>query len=115
LLGSVAPTVALENDFDGALLSRDPTIGERYLADPLNQHSTTAAFGAAALREQARVRRALARLSVPTLVYHGESDRLVPTEASEPLAGLPGVVRRTYPGVRHESHNEPTARASSPT
>ncbi len=107
LLGMIAPTVALKNDFDGALLSRDPTVGERYLADPLNQHTTTTRFGAEALREQARVRRALTRLALPTLVYHGESDGLVPTGASEPLAGLPGVTRRTYPGLRHESHNEP--------
>ena len=107
LLGSVAPTLKLRNDFDGGLLSRDPTVGERYLADPLNQHATTTRFGAEALAEQARVRPVVDRLSLPTLVYHGEADRLVPTDASAPLAGIPGVVRKTWPGLRHESHNEP--------
>ena len=32
---------------------------------------------------------------------------LVPVTASEPLQDAPGVERRTYPGLRHELHNEP--------
>lgn len=107
LLGSIAPTAALKNDFDGGLLSRDPAVGTAYLADPLNQHATTIRFGALSFAEQARVRAALARLSIPTLVYHGEGDRLVPAAASAPLGALRGVTRRTYPNLRHESHNEP--------
>jgi acylglycerol lipase len=107
VLGSVAPTASLKNDFDGAVLSRDPAVGEAYLADTLNQHATTMRFGAEAFAEQARVRAALDRLSVPTFVYHGEADRLVPTDASAPLATVPGVTRRTWPDLRHESHNEP--------
>jgi acylglycerol lipase len=111
VLGAVAPTTTIPNDFDGELLSRDPAVGQRYVADERNEHATTARFGAEALAEQARVRAALARLSLPTLVIHGEADRLVPTAASEPLAALPGVTRRTYPELRHETHNEPEGRA----
>ena len=107
VLGSVAPTMTLKNDFDGAVLSRDPAVGAAYLVDPLNQHTTTFRFGASAIAEQARVRAALGRLAIPTLVYHGEDDHLVPTDASAPLGDVPGVLRRTYPGLRHESHNEP--------
>lgn len=111
VLSRVAPTVLVPNDFDGAILSRDPAVGERYLADPLNVHATTGRLGAEAFAEQIRVRAALGRLSIPTFVYHGEADRLVPTVASEPLAAVPGVTRRTYPGLRHESHNEPEGQA----
>jgi acylglycerol lipase len=107
VLGRVAPTLTLANAFDGAILSRDPAVGERYLADPLNEHETTTRFGALAIAEQSRVRAALSGLSIPTLVYHGEDDHLVPTAASAPLGAIRGVVRRTYPGLRHESHNEP--------
>jgi len=107
LLGSVAPTMELKNAFDGAVLSRDPSVGDAYLADPLNYHRTTYRYGAAAIAEQARVRAALGRIAIPTLVYHGEADRLVPPAASAPLADVPGVVRRTWPDLRHESHNEP--------
>jgi alpha-beta hydrolase superfamily lysophospholipase len=111
VLGAIAPTVSMSNDFDGGLLSRDPAVGARYLADERNQHRTTTRFGAEALAEQVRVRAALARLSIPTLVTHGAADRLVPTASSEPLAALPGVTRRTYPELRHETHNEPEGRA----
>ena len=65
VLGRAAPSMTVKNDFDGALLSRDPTVGAAYLADPLNQHVTTTRFGAAALAEQARVRPALGRLLGP--------------------------------------------------
>lgn len=111
VLATVAPTMTLANAFDGSLLSRDPSVGEAYLADPLNTHVTTMRFGAEALAEQARVRQALARLSVPALVYHGEADALVPPASSEPLAAVPGVTRRTWPDLRHESHNEPEGSA----
>jgi acylglycerol lipase len=110
VLGRLAPDRSIPNDFDGGLLSRDPEVGRRYLADPLNQHATTACFASAAIREQRRVRKALTALPRPTLVTHGSEDRLVPPAASEPLAMLPGVTRRTYPDLRHETHNEPEGR-----
>ena len=65
-------------------------------------------MGAAAFAEQARVRAAAGQgLGVPTLVLHGLDDGLVPPAASEVFEGAPGVERRTYPGLRHELHNEP--------
>ena len=106
-LGAVAPRAKVGNCIDGAVLSRDPAVGERYIADPLTVHSTTARFALSAFGEQERVRAALDRLAVPTLVIHGGDDRLVPTASSERLARLPGVTRRVYPGLRHEVHNEP--------
>ncbi len=53
------------------------------------------------------VRRDYAGLTLPTLVLHGLDDGLVPAQASEILGTLPNVERRTYPGLRHELHNEP--------
>jgi acylglycerol lipase len=111
LLGRVASTFEFKNAFDGAALSRDPSVAERYVADPLNQHRTTTGFGANAWAEQARVRAAADRVSIPTLVIHGGDDRLVPTASSERFDGLPTVTRRVYPGLRHESHNEPEGQA----
>jgi len=106
-LAAVRPTLELPNDLDASHLSRDPTVGERYVTDPLNHHRTTVSFGALAFTEQARVRAALERLAIPTLVFHGMADEIVPPESSEPLAALRGVTRRTYPRLRHETHNEP--------
>jgi alpha-beta hydrolase superfamily lysophospholipase len=107
ILARMAPTMEVKNAFDGTILSRDPAVAERYLADPLNYHSTTTRLGADAMAEQMRVLAALDRLRIPTLVIHGGDDRLVPTATSEPFANLPTVTRRVHPGLRHESHNEP--------
>jgi alpha-beta hydrolase superfamily lysophospholipase len=107
LLSGIVPRLALSNGFDATVLSRDPMVGSNYLADPLNVHRSTVRLAAEAFREQERVRAALDQLSVPTLVLHGADDRLVPPSASEPLAGVAGVKRVIYPGLRHEIHNEP--------
>lgn len=110
LVGSlrrVAPGLLLANRLDPSVLSRDPAVGERYLADPLNQHKSTVRFAHAAFGEQRRVGAALDRLALPTLVVHGGDDRLVPTRSSAVLEGRHGVARRVYPDRRHELHNEP--------
>ena len=107
-LARVAPTYAIQNGIKGDTLSRDPSVAERTVDDLSCVKVTTARFAAAALAEQARVRESGRRgFGIPTLVLHGEDDRLVPTSASEILAAAPGVERRTYPGLRHELHNEP--------
>jgi acylglycerol lipase len=106
-LNVVAPKTLLKNAFGVTVLSRDPSVGERYLADPLAFHRTSVRFAALAFAEQRRVLGSLDRLRVPTLVVHGGDDRLVPTASSERLADLPMVTRRVLPGLRHEVHNEP--------
>ena len=113
LVGSlrrVTPGLLLSNRLDTRVLSSDPEVQARYLADPLNQHKSTVRLAHAAFGEQRRVTIALDRLALPTLVVHGAEDRLVPTETSAVLDGRPGVTRRVYPATRHELHNEPVAR-----
>ncbi len=108
LLSRVAPTLAIPNGIDGRTLSRDPTVGERATADPVTCRVSSAWFGAAGLAEQERVRREHRNLPpLPMLVLHGLDDGLVPPSASEILGTLPNAERRTYPGLRHELHNEP--------
>jgi acylglycerol lipase len=107
ILGRLAPTLAIPNGFDGSTLSRDPEVAARLARDPLAAKASTARFGAEALAEQARVLRERAGLTLPILVLHGLADGLVPASASESLASLPSVERRTYTGLRHELHNEP--------
>lgn len=107
VLGRIVPTLALPNGIDGRTLSRDPAVAEKVAKDPACATATTARFGAEGLAEQARVRREYRGLTLPTLVLHGLADGLVPPVASEVLATLPNVERQTYPGLRHELHNEP--------
>ena len=108
LLARVTPTLAIPNGIVGSTLSRDPTVGEKAAADPLNVKSSTARFSAAGLAEQVRVREGAPRgFGLPTMVLHGLDDGLVPCQASEAFEGAPGCERRTFPNLRHELHNEP--------
>lgn len=111
ILGRIAPRLRIRNGFRAGDLSRDPDVDARVAADPLCLKSSTAALGAAGFAEQARVRGLLARgtpLPVPAYVIHGSEDPIVPVGASEPLVeGRSNVTRRVYPGLRHETHNEP--------
>ena len=107
ILGRLVPTLSVSNGFDGSTLSRDPAVGEAYAADPLAYHRTTTGLGRALLEAQTRAVADLGRLRVPTFVTHGGADPLVPVASSEILATLPGVTRRVYPELRHETLNEP--------
>ncbi|HEY7935958.1 MAG TPA: lysophospholipase [Candidatus Limnocylindrales bacterium] len=106
-LGGVAPTLAVKNAIDGSVLSRDPAVGADYVADPLNVHSTTTRLGVVLFGAQAAAIADRTRIRVPTLVIHGGADHLVPTASSAVFDGLPGVERRVYDGLAHETFNEP--------
>src|SRR4029079_18016141 len=108
ILARVAPKLEVKNAFDGTILSRDPSVAERYLADPVNYHRTTTRLGADAMAEQARVLAATDRLSLTTLVIHGGDDRLIPTASSERLQAFPAAHRRGRPGQSH-AHPHPRA------
>ena len=108
VMNRVAPRTYVANPFDGDALSRDPSVGERYVADPLTFRKSSWRLAKLLFEEQRRVGESLARVRVPTLVIHGgDDDRVVPTASTERLAELPGVTRRVLPGLRHEVHNEP--------
>jgi acylglycerol lipase len=109
-LGRVAGTIELKNPFTPDQLSRDPKVGEAYAADPLTLSRTTLRLGAGVITAADRVNAKLAAgvtLPCTTLVIHGEDDTIIPTASTERLGATPGVERRTYPGVRHEPHNDP--------
>jgi len=107
VLGNLTPNLAVPLAIKGDQLSRDPSVGEKYFADPLITLQATTRLGSEILKSQEQTNAGLAKLGVPTLVIHGESDTVVPVDATQPLQGLSGVTRKTYPGIRHELHNEP--------
>jgi alpha-beta hydrolase superfamily lysophospholipase len=76
----------------------------------LCQPTSTIRFGAEGFVEQERVREALAArdaMPMPTYVFHGGADPIVPVAASEVLATKRNVTRRVHDGLRHETHHEP--------
>jgi acylglycerol lipase len=114
VLGRMVPRLVVPNALPPGGLSRDPQVDIAYRADPLNTHRTTTRLGMELFHEQARVQRALARISslpTPTYVLHGTDDQIVPLSASASLERRENVTRRVYPNLRHEMHNEPEAAA----
>ena len=111
LLASLAPRFAIANTFPKGALTSDAAVEAAYLADPIAVHRTTARLGVALFGEQDRVQRALVRgepLPIPTYVLHGADDPIVPEWASRSLEGRANLTRRVYPGLHHETHNEPS-------
>ncbi len=107
VLHRVRPGLRMANSIKGEQLSKDPTVGEKYFADPLVETKATARFGATFLGQMDSIKDDYARLRRPTLVIHGADDSLVPPHASAPLAALDNVERKVFAGLRHETHNEP--------
>ena len=110
LLTNVVPRMRLANDLAEDGLSRDPEVQAVADADPLCQSRSTIRLGAEAFAEQDRVKnaiRGLVAMPVPTYVFHGSADPIVPVAASEGLEGIGGVTRRVHDGLRHECHHEP--------
>ena len=111
VLSRTVPQFTIANTFPKGGLSSDPAVESAYLADPIAVHRTTARLGVSLFNEQDRVKKRLAtggELPVRTYVLHGSDDPIVPEWASKSLEGRANVTRRVYPGLHHETHNEPS-------
>ncbi|NUP03786.1 MAG: alpha/beta hydrolase [Nonomuraea sp.] len=95
---------------DPATLSRDPSVGAAYAADPLVWHGP---FRRATVEAFARMLDTIPKGGtfgpLPTLWVHGDDDQLVPLPGSrvgvEAVRGA-DLTERIYPGARHEVFNE---------
>ncbi|MEU9956384.1 lysophospholipase [Streptomyces sp. NPDC050982] len=95
---------------DPTTLSRDPSVGEAYAADPLVWHGP---FKRPTLEAFVRTLETIAKSgdvgALPLLWLHGDDDRIVPLPASrsgiEELRGADWA-ERVYAGAQHEVFNE---------
>ena len=99
-----------EVPIDPAVLSRDPAVGEAYLADPLVYNGPFRADTLRALfTAVAAVAEGPSLGSLPVLWIHGAEDALVPYgPVVEAFAHIRGEAseEKAYPGARHEIFNE---------
>ncbi len=110
LAARVAPRLALPSGLDPNALCRDPEVVRRYLEDPLIRLRITLGLAAALQRGAASAAALAGKIGVPLLLLHGEADSICPVAASRAFfAGVsaPGSALRTWPGLRHETLNEP--------
>ena len=109
LLARVAPKLPVPRGEGG--LSSDPEIGRRWAADPLVNHGPTSVQMAHQIAVAARDARArLDRITLPLLLFYGEADTVVDPAGSVVLAeraGSADLTVRPWPGLLHETFNEP--------
>ena len=94
---------------DPATLSRDPAVGEAYVADPLVWHGPFKKPTVQALADCLATISAGGQIDTPLLWLHGEEDQLVPyagTESGWPAIAGDRAEHKSYPGARHEIFNE---------
>ncbi len=107
VLSRVMPRLHVKSEFEGSILSHDTAVQEAYDNDPLRVAGVTASLGGQIMRTMASTSERTEHISIPTYVFHGGEDALVPPAASEPLGRLANVTRKVWPGLRHECLNEP--------
>ena len=109
-LGRLFPRLPLAK-LDGTLVSRDPTVVERYDNDPLVYRGRVPAGTARAMIHAGRkVTKEMEAISPPLLILHGSEDGLVDPEGSRDLyerAGSADKALKIYDGLYHEILNEP--------
>lgn len=94
---------------DPSTLSRDDSVGEDYVADPLVWHGPFKRQTLEAIQETLAMIRFAGAVDDPILWLHGEEDQLVPMADTkwgwESLAGR-RASSKSYQGARHEIFNE---------
>jgi len=109
LAGLLNPKGRVRTPVSTECLSKDKSVVERYLSDPLVFKDPTYKLLLEFGRAVQRVWLVVGTISLPALIMHGGSDCLVPPSASRKLYDKlpsPDKALKIYEGLRHEIFNE---------
>jgi acylglycerol lipase len=110
VLSAVAPQMGIAV-IDSSTISKDQAVVRAYDLDPNNYRGKIRArVGAELMAATAEVLDNLERITLPILILHGGSDRLVPPGSSRVVYKRVGSADKTlkiYDGLYHEIFNEP--------
>jgi alpha-beta hydrolase superfamily lysophospholipase len=110
LMGKILPTLTLKSGLDLDLLSRNPSVADKFANDPFNHYLITAAWGKSMLQAIDLVFENAPRFPLPLLLMHGTNDELAYPRSSQMLAELTPKDKLTlklWAGFKHELHNDP--------
>lgn len=112
LLGSLMPSLILKSELETAALSRDETVVQAYVNDPLVHDKASLGLGKAGLTAIDLCFARAKEFKPPLLIMHGTADRITYASGSEDFARLAGetnndVTLKLWEGMYHELHNEP--------
>lgn len=112
VLGKAVPRLSLATGLDASGISSVPEEVERYKADPLIHSKITAQLGVSLVDDAAHVIAGASKVTLPTLVYHGDADPIVNIEGTRQFVkGLAtdDVTYKELAGLFHEPHHESAA------
>jgi len=108
LLGSLMPATALASGLDTKGLSRDESVRQAYLNDPLVHDKISLGFGKIMLGVTKWTLENAGNFSLPLLLLHGKNDEIAyPSSSTEFAAALKDRCTLVlWDGAYHELHNE---------
>lgn len=110
VLGKVYPSLTFPSGLDVKELSRDATVVEAYLQDPLVHTTITTGWGLAMLKAVALVYKHAPQYPYPVLLMQGTEDKIAFTTSSSSFAELAPkdkVTVKMWTGFKHELHTDP--------
>ncbi len=109
LLGSFLPNTAIPSGLNTAGISRDASIVQKYIQDPLVHDKITLGFGKAMLGVTTWTLAHAGEFPLPLLLLHGKNDTIAyPSSSIEFASALKeNCTLVLWDGAYHELHNEP--------
>ncbi len=105
---SFIKNITFPNGLDLKYLSLDASIVKSYKVDPLVHNQVSLGAGATILKNAFDILSNTKNISVPTLILHGENDRITYPSGSIALhEKWKNSIYHSWPGMVHEIHNEP--------
>jgi acylglycerol lipase len=105
----VVPRVRIPLGLDAAKISTDSDVQRAYANDPQIPPTATLRLIVEFAAACERCREVAPGIRIPWLVVHGDEDRIAPVAGARVLYDALGAQDKTlstYPGLRHELHNE---------
>jgi alpha-beta hydrolase superfamily lysophospholipase len=110
ILSAVAPRLLIASSLDTSALSRDPSVVDAYVNDPLVSHKVSPRWFTALQTAVDRAHQGAPALAAPTLLMQSGADRLVDPEATRRWARAAHTEFCEFvwwDGLFHEMFNEP--------
>lgn len=112
ILGTLAPAATIPSGLDATTVSRDKTVVDKYVNDPLVHGKTSLGLGKSALAAIDLCFARAAEFAYPLLIMHGKDDKLTYPSGSADFAKLAGeknkdITLKLWDSMYHEIHNEP--------
>lgn len=107
-VSNFVPSFTQSSKIDATELSYLPEVATEYLNDPLNHDRISVRLFSHFFNAGLRAIKNSGRLSVNTLVFHGEDDKIISPEGSKEFAKNAGekATLKLYPNTKHEPHND---------